>query len=161
MISFKVSFNQDFLTYAGNLVTSENFLGYGMKCDIYEPDSTKLGNALFNSFETALNILCKPFPILFSGSSDTFFSFSVCLIRSRILNLASLALISGCILLLSQMSLRSFVLIDPSSQSSSVCYSSTEAKIDSPSSILCQFSTKFISSNCAIVITLPVFHEMM
>ena len=120
LISFKVDFNQAFFTSAGNLVTSEKFLGYGIKCDTSEPDSTKLYNAFFNSFTTALNNLCKPLLILFAESSDPFHSFCVCLIRSRILNLASHMLIYGCIWLLFWISLRAFVLIYPSLDSSSV-----------------------------------------
>ena len=75
LISFKVAFNQSFLTSDGNLVTSSKLLGYEMKCDTSDPDSTKLGNALFSSFATSLNNLCKPFPILFSESSAPFHSF--------------------------------------------------------------------------------------
>ena len=48
LISTKIVFNQAFLTYAGNLATSEKLLGYGIKCDTSEPDSTKAGNELFN-----------------------------------------------------------------------------------------------------------------
>ena len=125
VISFKVSFNQDFLTYAGNLVTSENFLGYGMKCDIYEPDSTKLGNALFNSFETALNILCKTFPILFSESYNPLHSLCACLVWSRIFSLVYLALTFGCTWFPSQMYSRAFLLIYPSSESLSIDYFSS------------------------------------
>ena len=66
LISFKVYFNQAFLKYADNLVTSENFLGSGMKCDTSDPDSPKVGNSFFNSFTTPLNTLCKTFLILFA-----------------------------------------------------------------------------------------------
>ena len=31
--------------YSENMVTSENFVGYGMKQDTYEPDSPKIGKA--------------------------------------------------------------------------------------------------------------------
>ena len=55
--TFKIFFNQASFKYAGNLVTSEKFLGSGIKCDTYEPDSHKEVNALFNSFETALQTL--------------------------------------------------------------------------------------------------------
>ena len=116
-ISFKVSFNQAFLTSSGNLVTSEKFLGSGIKCDTYEPDYPKVGYALFGSFTTDLNTLCEPFSVLFADISDPFYSFCVCLIRSRIFNLAYLALISGCIWLPPQSFLRTFALIDPSSES--------------------------------------------
>ena len=47
-ISFKVVFDQAFLTSSGDLVDSETFLGSGMKCDTYDPDSPKVGNELFN-----------------------------------------------------------------------------------------------------------------
>ena len=66
---FKVSFNQAFLTSAGNLVTSAKFLVSGMKCDTSETDYPKSGNELFKSFTTDLNILCKHFTILFNESS--------------------------------------------------------------------------------------------
>ena len=97
LISLKVAFNQAFLEPADNIVTYEKFLGYGVKCDTSEPNSKKLGNEVFSSFTTYLNNLCKPLPKLFSDSSATFHSFCVCLTRSRILNLASLALIYECI----------------------------------------------------------------
>ena len=71
-IYFKVAFNQDYLTYASNLVTSAKLLGSLMNCDPYHPDSTKVGNTFFSSFTTALNILCKNYPILFSGISAPF-----------------------------------------------------------------------------------------
>ena len=48
MIYFEVSFNQAFLTSAGNMATSEKLFGSGMKCDTSEPDSPKVGNELFN-----------------------------------------------------------------------------------------------------------------
>ena len=48
LIYFKVDFNQAFLESAGNMVTSEKFLGYGMKCDTYEPVYFKVGNELFH-----------------------------------------------------------------------------------------------------------------
>ena len=66
LIYFKVAFNQEFLTSAGNLVTSTKLLGFGMKCDTSEPDFTKIGNVLFNSFTAVLKNLCKPFTVLFS-----------------------------------------------------------------------------------------------
>ena len=68
-----------------------------MKCETSGPDSTKVSDALFSLFITALKPLCKSFRILFADSSATFNSFFVCLIWSHIFNLASLALISGCI----------------------------------------------------------------
>ena len=151
MISLKVSFNQAFLKYSGNLVTSSKLLGSGMKCDTCESDYTKLGYAFFSSFEISLNTLCKPLPVLFSKRSYPFHSFFG-IIRSRILNIAYLALVSGCIWLPSQMSSRAFVLIDPPSESLSVDNSSIEAKFGSYSSALCFFSNQLPSSNCAKVI---------
>ena len=68
MISFKVSFNQDFLTSAGILVTSAKLLGSGMKCDTSETYSTKVGNELFNPLTTDLKTLCKPLPIILATS---------------------------------------------------------------------------------------------
>ena len=117
LIYFKGAFNQAFLASAVNLASSAKFLGSGLKCDTYEPDSPKVGNELFNSFTAALKYLCKPLTILFAESFDTFHSPCVCQIRSRILNLASLVLMSGCKYFPSRMYSRAFVLIDPSSES--------------------------------------------
>ena len=86
-ISFKVAFNQYFLTYAGNLVTSKKIVGSGMKCDTSEPNYTKVGNTFLNSYTKSLNTFCKPLLILFAESSTPFRSLYVCLPRSRILNL--------------------------------------------------------------------------
>ena len=157
LISLKVAFNRAFLTPAGNIVTSEKLLVSGMKCDTSEPDYTKVGNAFFSSFTKALNNLCKPFPILFTDIYALFRSFYVCLIWSRIFNIEYLALISGCISLLSRMSSRLFVLMYPSSDSSYVYNLSIEDKIDSYSSALCSFYTKPPFSNCAKVIISPFF----
>ena len=88
-----------------------------MKCDTSEPDFPKVGNELFYSCTKILNNLCKPLPIIFCDSSATFDSHCVCLIRSHILNLASLLLSYVWIRLPSQISLRSSILIYPSSQS--------------------------------------------
>ena len=41
-----------------------------MKCDTSDPDYTKLGNTLFNSFTTALKNLCKPLTIILYESYD-------------------------------------------------------------------------------------------
>ena len=38
-----------------NLVTYAELPGSGMKCDTYEPDSSKLCNEFFSSFKKALN----------------------------------------------------------------------------------------------------------
>ena len=96
LISFKVAFNQSFLTSAGNLVTSEKFLGSEMKCDTSENDYTKLSYALFSSFTTALETLCKPLNVLFADIYAHFHLFCVCIIQSRILNLSYLALMYVC-----------------------------------------------------------------
>ena len=62
LISLKVAFNQSYLASAGNIVNSEKFMGSGIKCDTYEPDSPKLVNSLFSLFTTALKSLCKTIP---------------------------------------------------------------------------------------------------
>ena len=64
--SFKVVFSQAFFASAGNMMTSTNFLGSGIKWDTAEPDSLKVENGFFNSFTTSLNNLCKPLPIFFA-----------------------------------------------------------------------------------------------
>ena len=104
-----------FLTSTGNMVTSEKFLGYGIKRDTFDPDSSKVGNELFNWSTTALNSSCKPLPILFYESSAPLHLICAWLIQSIIFNLAYLALLSGCIWLPSKMSSWLFVLIDYSS----------------------------------------------
>ena len=71
-ISYKIAFNQSFLTYAGNLVTSAKFMSSGMKCNISDPDYPKVGNAFFISFKTSLKALSKPLTALFAESSATF-----------------------------------------------------------------------------------------
>ena len=73
LIPFKVAFIQAFLTSAGDLVTSTGFLGYGIKWGIYEPGYPKADNELFNYFTATLKNLCKPFPTIFTDSSDTFY----------------------------------------------------------------------------------------
>ena len=47
-ISFKVYDKQSFLTSPGNLETSTRLLGSGTRCDTFVPDSSKVGNELFN-----------------------------------------------------------------------------------------------------------------
>ena len=47
MIYFKVDFNQYFLAYTGNLVTSAKFLGSRTNYDTSDIDSPKVGNELF------------------------------------------------------------------------------------------------------------------
>ena len=134
----------------------EIFLGYRIKSNTSDPDYTKVGNALFSSFTAALNNLCKPLPILCSESYDTLHWFGVYLVRSCVFNLLSIALISVCIWLPSQISLRDFFLVDSSSESFSIYGLSIEAKMDSSSSALCSFYTELPSSNCAKVIISPV-----
>ena len=112
-------------------MTYTKLLGYGLKCDTSETDTTKLGNDLFSSFKTTLNSLCKTLPIIFTNISATLYSLYVCLMRSHMINIASLALMSGCIWLSYRMSSSMSVLIDPSSESSSIDNLSIEAEIDS------------------------------
>ena len=107
-----------------------------MKCDTSERYSPKVGNELFNLFSTSLNTLCKFLPILFSESYDTFHSLLSILIESCMFSLASLALIYGCIWIPHQTYSRVFILIYPSSESSSVDDPSIESGIDSSSSSL-------------------------
>ena len=113
LISFRVAFSRVFFNSAGNLVTSEKFLGSGMKWDTSETDSTKSGNEFFNYFKTILKTFCKPLPILFAESSAPFHSLCVCLMWSHLFNLASLAWIFGCTYLPSQMYSRAYVLMNP------------------------------------------------
>ena len=96
LISFKVASSQDFLTSAANLAYSEKFLDFDMKWDTSDTDSHKAVNELLNSLTTTLNNFCKPLPILFYDSYNTFHSLCVCLIRSRIFNLSYLVLIFRC-----------------------------------------------------------------
>ena len=103
----------------------------------------------------SLKILCRPFPVLFNESSYSYHSIFFLLIWPCIFSLAYLSLISGCIWLPYQMYLRAFILIYPSSDSSSVDDSSIESKIDSPSYKLHLFSTKLHSSKYSKVIMSP------
>ena len=59
------------------MINFTKFLGSGMKCDTYDPDSTKAGNEIFHYFTTTLNTLCKPFPILFFDISAIFTHFAI------------------------------------------------------------------------------------
>ena len=93
LISFKVAFNQLFLMSVGNMMTSLECLGSGMKCDTSEPDSPM--NYLIHLQQLEI-FLCEPFAILFTDSSSTFHSLCACLTRSRIFDLSYLVLISGC-----------------------------------------------------------------
>ena len=55
LICFKVSFSQDFLASASNLVTSAKLAGYGTKWYNSDPDYPKNCNELFNSFKMTLH----------------------------------------------------------------------------------------------------------
>ena len=68
-----------------NFVTSEKFLGSGMKWETSEPDSPKGVNYCEMYFTTVLNTLCKPFPVLCVAFNTPFRSDCICLIRPRIL----------------------------------------------------------------------------
>ena len=46
------------------LLTSEKFLGYGMKWETSEPDSPNGGKSCEIYFTTVLNTLCKHLPML-------------------------------------------------------------------------------------------------
>ena len=83
-IYLRVAFNQGFLIFSDNFVTSANFLGSGMKWETSEPDSPKLVNYCEISDMTVLNTLCKPFPILCVALNAPFHLDLFCLIRSRI-----------------------------------------------------------------------------
>ena len=72
LIYLEVAFNKAFLKSAGNLANYAKSLGYEMKCDTYDNDSPDAENEIFDSFKTVLKTLFKPFPILFTKSSDTF-----------------------------------------------------------------------------------------
>ena len=94
-IYLRVAFNQGSLIFSANLVTSAKFLSSGMKWDTYEPDSPKLVNSCEISDRILLNTLCKPFPILCVALNYPFHCDFFCLIRSRILRLASLLSMFG------------------------------------------------------------------
>ena len=68
-----------------NFVTSEKFLGYGMKWETSEPDSPKVGNSCGIFFTTVLNTLFKPLPMFRLAFNGLFRSNCICLIQSRIL----------------------------------------------------------------------------
>ena len=76
----------------------------GMKWETSEPDSPKLINSWEIYFIIVLNTLCKPFPMLRVAFNATFQSDCLCLIRSRILQRASLLLMVGWVWFPSQMS---------------------------------------------------------
>ena len=77
-ISLIVDFNQGFLVFSDNFVTSEKFLGSGMKWDTSEPDYPKLVNSCEISFTIVLNTLCKHFPILCVALNAPFHSDLFC-----------------------------------------------------------------------------------
>ena len=81
------------MTYSCDLMTCEIFLVSGIKCDTYETDSPKAGIELFNYFTMTLKTLCKTLLVLFVDSYAPFRSLLYFLIRSRIFNVESLALI--------------------------------------------------------------------
>ena len=85
LISLRVAFSQGLFMSSDNLVDSEKFLGYGMKWEIYEPDSPKCGQYCEISFATVLNTLCKPLPIFCVVFNTPVRSDCLCLIQSLIL----------------------------------------------------------------------------
>ena len=68
-----------------NFVTSEKFLGFGMKWEISEPNYLKGGKSCEISFTAVLNTLCEPIPIFRVAFNAYFRSGCHCLIRSRFL----------------------------------------------------------------------------
>ena len=84
-ISLRISFNQDFFLSSDKFVTSEKFLGSGMKWETSEPYYPKGGNYCEISFTTVLNTLCEPLPMFRVSFNAPFHSGCLCLIRSRIL----------------------------------------------------------------------------
>ena len=123
-------------------MTYTKFLGSGMKCETSETCYHNLYNEIFNSFTISLHDLCKTLPIIFAESSSPFHSLCALFIWSYVSNLEYIALTSGCIWFPSRMSSRSFLLIDPSSGSSSVDDSSIEAENYSSSTTLRSKSNK-------------------
>ena len=61
---WEFAFSQGFFILSDNFVTSEKFLGSGMKWENSEPDSPKGVNSCEIYVITVLNTLCKPFPML-------------------------------------------------------------------------------------------------
>ena len=62
LISFCVAFSQVLFMSSENMVTSEKFLGSGMKWETSEPDLPKVGKSCEISFAAVLNTLCKYLP---------------------------------------------------------------------------------------------------
>ena len=68
-----------------NFVTSEIFLGSGMKWETSEPGSPKGGKSCKIYFITVLNTLCKSLPMFRVTFNAPFHSGCLCLIQSLIL----------------------------------------------------------------------------
>ena len=94
-IYFRVTFRQGFFMSSDNFVTSEKFLGSGMKWETSEPDSPKGGNSCKISFTTVLNTLCKPLPMFHGAFKAPFHYDCLCLKQSHILKWSSLQLTFG------------------------------------------------------------------
>ena len=84
LISLGLAFNQGFLIFSANMVTSAKFLDSGMKWDTSEPVSPKLVNYCEISDTIVLKTLCKHFPILCVDLNAPFHRDLFCLIQSRI-----------------------------------------------------------------------------
>ena len=94
-IALRVAFNQGFLIFYDNFFTSSKFLGSGTKWDTSELDSHKLVSCCKISDKIVLNTLFKYFPILCVAFNAPFHSYCLCLMRSRILQRASLLIKVG------------------------------------------------------------------
>ena len=164
-ISLRLAFNQGFLIFSANLVTSAKFLGSGMQWDTSEPDSPKLVNSYKISNTIVLNTLCKPFTILCVALNAPFRCDFFFLTRSLILRRASLLSMFGWVWFPSRMSCNVSVLI----RSPSNFYFSLRFSISCLLIIIDSLSyssslyvslrvslIKFLSSNCVNVITSPV-----
>ena len=71
--------------YSGNLVTSEKFLGYGIKWENYEPVSPRGGKSCKISFTAVLNTLCEPLHMFRVAFNAPLHYDCLCLIQSHIL----------------------------------------------------------------------------
>ena len=85
LISCLFVFSQGLFISSENFVTSEKFLGSGMKWENSEPDSPKGGKSCEIYFTTFLNTLCEPLPMFCVAFDAPFHSGFICLIRSHIL----------------------------------------------------------------------------
>ena len=74
LISSRVAFIQGFFIYYDNLVTSTKFIGYGIKQETSDSDSTKIGKAYKISLTTALNTLCETLPMFRVDDNPPFHS---------------------------------------------------------------------------------------